>query len=624
MGRWYSFWNIVLFLIFTNQLNAKDISPVKPLVIYVKSDADDIKKFAATELQKHLYLITGVLPEIRESNKIIHLDEISFFVGIRPREKDIGVLKAEESRYIIEGQKVYLYGDDKIVKHGKNILETAIYQRNRTGTLFAVYDFLFNELGIRWPEPGDRGIIYEKQTLSQLKDHQFSWIPKYDFRIFRIAQWQWKRLVRKKIITNTEIPDLFRFSEKEINERYVEEAVWFRRMKLGMHNKPEYGHAFTHYWEEYGNEHPEWFALDSFGFRGVTWFNRRKPHYVKFCVSNTELQKQIVKNWHSGKRKNHYYNACINDGRGYCKCNKCEALNVKSSPENMTDRYIYFWNNLLNGIKVYDKDAQLIVYAYSDYRYRPVLRKILPDITIGIVPEYTDSIETIEENFLGWKESGMVNYFLRPNDFNYDVGMPLGNEKYIYDRYKIFESSYMLGVDYDRNNNLSNWDVNAIGSYILARAFSDNKSFTELENEYLETFGGAKEEISAYYKYWRSIFKKNYSTYIESNQKFKIRYIYKNMNYFYKENDFIYANVLLDSAIQQADNDLAFHKIMRMKLANKHAHLIFNAIVNKDKKSSCALYDFRKTFKEKLLISWPLLFSYENKYKITGIEKYCK
>ena len=620
----YSLLLIIFFGIFSSQLHAKDSTSARPLFIYISKNADDIKKFAAEELQKHLFLVTETLPEIRNDSKIIDSAAISFFVGIKPPHKDIKALKPEEGRYVIENQKVYMYGDDIVNKRSHNKIRTVINKYNHTGTLFAVYDFLFNELGIHWIEPGDRGIIYKKQNLDQLHDHSYSWSPTYSFRGFRMTPWKWSYLTGKKIKMYENVPSVFQFSEKEVQKRYDEEGIWLRRMKLGMHNKPKYGHAFTKYWEKYGDTHPEWFALDNFGFRGVTLFNRIDPRRVKFCVSNKELQKEIVKNWRLSKKSDHYYNACINDSKRYCTCAKCKSLDAKKDIKSMTDRYVYFWNALLDGIKQYDKDAKLIVYAYSDYRNKPINRRISSDITIGLVPNYSDSIQEIQKNFFAWKESGMQEHFLRPNDFTYEIGLPPGSEKYIFDRYRVFDGSDMLGLDYERNYDLSNWDINGMGQYILARRISEKRSFTELKNEYLEAYGNAKKEISAYYTYWRTLFENKQLKYMELGKKYKKKFMYKNLHNFYEEKNFTHAEKLLDSALLKVSDALITHRIRRMKLANEHARLIFNAIVNKKKKSSCALYDFRKTHQKELSLSLPILLYFENHYKATGIQKFCQ
>ena len=620
----YSLLLVMFFGIFSNQVYAKDSASTHPLFIYISKNADDIKKFAAEELQKHLFLLTDTLPEIRYDSKVIDSDAISFFVGIKPPHKDIKALKPEEGRYVIENQKVYIYGDDIVNNRSHNKVRTVINKYNHTGTLFAVYDFLFNELGIHWIEPGDRGIIYKKKNLDQLDNHSYSWSPKYSFRGFRMTPWKWNYLTGKKIKMYENVSSVFQLSEKEVQRRYDEEGIWLRRMKMGMHNKPKYGHAFTKYWEKYGDTHPEWFALGRFGFRGVTLFNSIKPTRVKFCVSNKELQKEIVKNWRLSKNPSHYYNACINDSKGYCTCSKCKSLDAKTDAKSMTDRYVYFWNALLEGIKQYDKDAKLIVYAYSDYRHKPINRRISPDITIGLVPNYSDSIKDIEKNFLDWKVNGMKEHFLRPNDFTYDIGLPPGSEKYIFDRYRIFDSSDMLGLDYERNYDLSNWDINGMGQYILARRISGNRSFTELKNEYLEAYGNAKKEISAYYTYWRILFEKKQLKYMALGKKYKKKFMYKDLHNFYEEKNFTHAEKLLDSALLKVSDTLIIHRIRRMKLANEHARLIFNAIVNKKKKSSCALHDFRKIHQKELLLSLPILLHFENHYKATGIQKYCQ
>ena len=120
--------------------------------IVIPKESDSIKRFAALELQKHLRLITGhdftITNEIGEASK-------SFMVGIKP-ESDQEPLGDEEARYLVTEKLVYLYGDDQIRRRRGSDQNNALdSKRNRAGTLFAVYNFLENELGIHWIEPGD-------------------------------------------------------------------------------------------------------------------------------------------------------------------------------------------------------------------------------------------------------------------------------------------------------------------------------------------------------------------------------------------------------------------------------------------------------------------------------------
>ena len=54
-----------------------------------------------------------------------------------------------------------------------------------TGTLFAVYSFLEEQLGVIWSEPGDAGIAFKRQLKPSLTTGEFSWTPELAFRKIR-------------------------------------------------------------------------------------------------------------------------------------------------------------------------------------------------------------------------------------------------------------------------------------------------------------------------------------------------------------------------------------------------------------------------------------------------------
>ena len=64
-------------------------------------------------------------------------------------------------------QSILRYSADKPGELKNKIQSEALnLANNRAGTLFAVYNFLENELGIKWIKPGDDGIFYQTQAAS--------------------------------------------------------------------------------------------------------------------------------------------------------------------------------------------------------------------------------------------------------------------------------------------------------------------------------------------------------------------------------------------------------------------------------------------------------------------------
>jgi hypothetical protein len=131
-------------------------------IAIVRAADRPVARFAAAGLQQHLALLTGrVVPVVEDAGS----RRKAFLVGTSPPGAVLP-LQVEEARYEVTPSRVYLYGEDSLrVGQGDELAAILDLRHSRVGTLFAVYDFLERELGVRWLEPGDGGIAYEPRTL---------------------------------------------------------------------------------------------------------------------------------------------------------------------------------------------------------------------------------------------------------------------------------------------------------------------------------------------------------------------------------------------------------------------------------------------------------------------------
>lgn len=420
-------------------------------------------------------------------------------------------------------------------------------------------------------------------------------------------------------------PKDLRFSQSEVEIKEKEDLLWKRRMKLDSSLKPNYGHAFTKYWDKYGDEHPEWFALGENGKRGVNGFPKLEDSRQKFCVSNIFLQDEIVNNWKKEYEKNgnNIYNASINDSRGYCTCNSCKLLDSEDNKHDdfqekaKTERYVYFWNSLLKKAKEFNPNAKLIAYAYSDYRYPPQKIKLSEDIILGFVPKFNDLSNETKIDLEAWKEKGLKEVFLRPNDFNDDIGLPMGHEKFIFEKFKVFKDTKILGIDYDNSYSFDDWNFEGIGRYILIQSFNNpNKSFEEIENEYYEIYGSSKNDIKEYYKYWRDNFENKRLPFIKNAGGFEGRkFLYENIKIFYTTKDFENTNKILENALNNTNSENIKNLIESMIISNNHAKLIFETFSQKEDftKNYKELSNFRIKYKDSLSLCWSQVFNTEER-----------
>ena len=617
----------IMMFIFQGSNSIAKISAEKPIIV-LPEKADNIKNFAAKELQKHLELITGRKTEIIESGKKLPENSFPIYVGI-PYPYDKKPLEREEARYSISPHGIYLYGEDI---PGKYIFSFKIA---RTGTLFAVYFFLENELGIRWIEPGDWGIAYTPAKNLAFTEKEFSWIPKLKQRHMRPdSTW-------KNESTLACLPSAMAYKLGETDAKLQDQMIWLKRMRMGSSITFNYGHAFTTWWDKYGKTHPEFFALIQETGKREPYAYGARAERVKMCVSNRELQKTLVCNWLEKYKKNpdlsETINVCENDSGGYCSCTECRKLDVEKKGEafgeHMTDRYIWFANEVLKLARKEVPDAKAVMYAYSVYEIPPRREKVSDGVILGFVPSCLTANEKLDDGYKSWRAMGARDMFLRPNDNCLNPGLPIGYDKKMYDSFKIGIKNGIIGTDYDSMHGF--WEISGLGNYAVAKGnIYPDRDFDYWQDEYCSTFGSAKDDIKEYLSYWRKIWdEKIYpdrEKIIEIGRygNFRRGLVWKLTEYL-KPSDFDATDAILERASKKNLDENERKRLARIKLANEHSRLTLEAIMAfSDKKSTAGkrletarkLLKFRIETRDKIDFCWPLLFEIEKEFgDLTGI-----
>jgi len=431
--------------------------------------ASEKHAFAAQELQKHLELAAG--KKLSGSGKYLLL------VGKAPEKFS---LQPGESRWIVKGDTIWFFGDDN----------------RRNGTLFAVYGFLENKLGIRWIRPGDEYIYApRRQCVTIGENESYRRIPPYLWTGVRSGYWSLRR--------NNFAPPELRLTEKEAEAGHRDILNFKLRMRHEQLTLFRYGHAFIRWSGRFEKSHPEYFGLSPYGTRGVpgvpgkTW---------KLCLSNPAVIDQIIADWKKGGKKK-YLNVSPNDGTpGFCHCPDCLKLDVRLPGENfyshLTDRYLNFWNRILDQALKINPEVMLVTYVYSYYRYPP-RREVIkyPDHMIcGLVPSLLEDSGML---FEAWRKAGMKYCFLRPNDLCWSVAIPRGAERRIYEKFKQVKQFKIIGTDYDGSpgNRAIDLEVYTVSRMI---AFPE-LPFETIVNEYYSAFGAAAPVVREFYEHRRKL-----------------------------------------------------------------------------------------------------------------------
>jgi hypothetical protein len=615
-----------------------DKKEISSIAIILPDTANSIVRFAGSELKKHLDLVFGgdiPVTDISSKNK----SKEKIYIGIKPSgyKKE---LNPEESVYIIKNNSIYIFGNDVInskystEKPGElknKILSEALnLASNQTGTLFATYNFLENELGIKWIKPGDEGIFYAKPISVTLQEKESVWMPALIQRNIRTEMLSYKN----QMLYGQYAPKDFLMSEDEALKKYVNLLIWMRRMRMGRSENFRFGHAYGSYWEKYKDTNPDIFALNNKG--------ERKPlgriERIKMCPTNPDLPKIIVNEWRNNLERNPLQNSksisgCENDSDGYgndewCHCDKCMAIDARKAEENLTDyatdRYVHLWNAILKEARQYKNDIMVTGYAYENMLQPPRKEKLADGILIEFIPRMGGNFEITKKLYEGWENAGMNKMMYRPNDLWWELGIPMGQEERLFNNYKLAIMHNAIGTDFDAIQGY--WEgISDLTYYILAKGHVDPQaSFEKLEGEFLSSFGDAKDDISKYYKHWRNIFNNKIlkeelklndgiNTYfLEYHRLYRLT---QRIDEFYSLEDFDLTDSYLREASGKNISEQAMKYIKRMQIANEHSRLTFISFMAGKKGSKGQIIDhandlinFRVKNKDKVDINWNVLF----------------
>ena len=585
---------------------------------------------AAEELQKHLGLITGKAPEIVTAGQEGTGGYPLYVQAQRLQESD--ELKTGEARVRVTPKAVHLYGNN---------------DRGERGTPNAVYDFLERQLGVRWIEPGDVGIGYQKQNPLVLAVGEHRWAPVLMYR--RIRQG----------IRNIAIPETYESeAQKERfeahNSRVAEVVRWQARMRM-CGSSPGGGHTFHGWWDKYGETHPEYFALTEKGQRsplrlkGKSWEESRA--WVKTCPSNPEVASQIVAEWLPRKHLVKFLSVGVNDGvEGFCRCPKCIALDVQQEgekfAEHLTDRYMHLANMVAAKARAHRPDAMVAVYAYMKAVQPPRRVKLEPNIVVHLVP-YVIPLDrqVTEELFLGWKEAGAKHFAFRPNYHHkyHKIPIPMGLEEQMFDIFRLAHRHGVLSANYDSLTN--HWPVTGFADYVLAKSMSEpDQPFQHWEDHYCRGYGAASEEVKEYFRYWRTeVWQKRLQPNMDRlvtrgrygdfgrglmwSLKYYNHPIYRpeGCDYYYETSDFDKTDEILKRALARDLTESGKAKVEQLALANRHARLLFTALSTPGMAKyahSQELRRFRNEHKDDLRLQWGNIAWFERKYMgdATGLE----
>jgi len=608
-------------------------------VIVTRDRPTEGQSQAVDELQEHIRLMSGAtLPVVPEQRVQPDSSKVLILVGQGKLVKRLGVdtTKLEPETFLVKtsDNALILAGDDGGSKSNA-----------RTGTLWAVYDFLQDQLGCRWIWPGEIGRVVPRRQTIQVGDLDVQETPFIKIRDIRMT-------VQDKHRAAYEKEGLGRLLDlgKTYDRISEDERVWLRRMRMGRSFRLSYGHAFTDWWEKYRDTHPDIFALQPNGKRQPS--KSSKPEFVKMCVSNPklwELQLAPIKKYAEEGARGLWLNACENDGSGgFCTCSQCRAWDADPNaqtavvgtvedgsdvdglqgrgdlPENLSDRYARWYNELAVRARQFDPEVRVIAYAYSRYRSPPLkLDQIEPNVWIGYVgfnayPRMADYRQMSVNEWLGWSRRG-ATVFLRSNSFfYYGEGAPFVASHQLAEDMKFQVENGLRATDFDCLQGY--WATTGPSYYLLARLLWDTGADPDVVlEEFYGAFGPAKAVVKEYFDYWEDFTVRlgNDPGFAELNRADRMRAYPK----VYGRDAFTKARAILAKAeplLSRASPEER-ERFRNIELGLQHGTLLVEALADGKTSSGAAgkeLMDFRRQIAGRNVVNVYWTTSKEMRYRV--------
>ncbi|MFW6028358.1 MAG: DUF4838 domain-containing protein, partial [bacterium] len=440
--------------------------------IVLEADPIDSSRQAVTELVDYLQQITGAeVPAVQHGERV--RTPVRIFIGM---DHDNLARHFPDVDLELTG-----YNEVLIVSRGDNVLIAGRDGKGdpsdlQMGTHQAVYTFIEKQLGVRWLWPGELGTDVPQRSTVEVPDMTHRFTPPLEQRYLRLLHYAKGHQDYRGEHENVQ----------EIGERLHQASRDWRRRQRVDFKWVGAGHAFTEWWDQYHQEHPEYFALQPNG--------TRKPYpradRVKLCITEPGVTEQwletAVEQFKNADWRQ-VATASPNDSeyQGYCVCEDCQAWDAKSGPTvtlswdghkqrhvALTDRYARWWNILAKRLKeeLPNRRAYVATWAYGAYRTPPQEVQLEDNVIVGYIgglPAYPPERRQQErENWQGWANNA-EHLLWRPNFFYFDRGMPIAFAERAKEDFVWLTEHKMIGIDMDVI--YGHWALQGMQYYVMAK-----------------------------------------------------------------------------------------------------------------------------------------------------------
>ncbi|MFP4029493.1 MAG: DUF4838 domain-containing protein [Candidatus Brocadiia bacterium] len=415
--------------------------------IVLAEKADDNEKLAAEELKNHIEKISGASLVI-DTKPTKGVPTAIYIGAASPDPGKAAIRKGGEN------------GASFRLRIGKKDLH--LVGLESVGTLNATYELL-ERIGVRWCMPGELGTVIPKRKTIAVERGDTIQYPGFQGRHLQA----------------------------------IGDREWSRRMRMG--------------------------GLDSGGHGLGPRFNRKKEPELfmkqdgrvtgQVNVGKPEVLRRVVDYWMKRLEKNpniKYLRIGPRDGGGFGEhpwdAGDMDPLHGKVS---VTDRYVKFFNQVLERIQKKHPDVGLGFYAYSQYMRPPVREEPNPRILPMLAPidlcriHKVDTPHCWERQYMGsiidgWQKTG-VKMMYRGYLFNLcNPGIPYSMGRQVAVEFPFFQKKGIIGC---RVETMPAWSFHGPGLYLAAKMMWDPQLDAQavMKDYYEKLYGPAAEGIRGYF-----------------------------------------------------------------------------------------------------------------------------
>ncbi|MBP5300454.1 MAG: DUF4838 domain-containing protein [Victivallales bacterium] len=326
--------------------------------LVIPAEATPSEHWAAEEFNLHWRKMTGETlpvatePSIPEGKYPIYLGRCAGIAALLGQEPNWELLGTEGIMIASKGPALVLAG-------------------GRRGVLYALYDFLQQELGCRWFAE-DCEVLPDSGTV-ELPELNRTYLPPFEYR-------------------DTDYPE----------RRPPEFGV--RNFYNGLYSNgydPKWGgnvsyHGFVHTFErlvppeKYAAAHPEWYALIH-GKRN--WTN------TQLCLTNPEVLQVVIDEVRAAMRRHpeqQIFSVSQNDNKNYCTCEKCTAL--AEAEGSQAGPLLHFVNAVADAVREEFPDKIIDTLAYQYTRKPPKHVVPAPNVAVRLCSIECCFVHPLEDN----------------------------------------------------------------------------------------------------------------------------------------------------------------------------------------------------------------------------------